>query len=699
MSKTVETICQMCCLCCGLEVTVEDGRILKVEGMREHPMNRGRLCAKGLASAQLTTDPRRLKTPLKRVGERGSGKWERISWDQALDEIAEKLLAIRDEFGPEYVGYYRGQAPGWTTNYKYVVRFMNSWGSPNISSHSHLCHTPRAVAHAATFGGFPEPDYEHTNCIMLFGHNPIYTSPVNYAPRIIWAKERGAKLIVVDPRFTNTAAKADLFLQPRPGTTGALTLAMVQVIIEEGLYDADFVREWSVGFDELKAFVQDYTPEKAETITWVPADKIRQAARMIATVKPAVVVEGNGLEQHTNTVQTVRTTSILRALIRTVDERGGSVMVPPLPSIDVQRWGSRPPGFSDKAVLQYPLYYGADQAVTGVALTDSIATRRPYPIKALIVQGGDPAAVLSEAHTVREIIKKTDNLLMVHDLYHTATGQIADIVLPAASFLERDLILYYDDLPFTNGNLIAMQNQCVPPVGESKSDLDFVFSLARRVGLGEYFPWEKVTDAFDWELETYGISVAWLREHPGGYVRKYKLEELYRKYERTGFSTPSKKIEFVASIFAEHGLDPLPTFVEPAASPISTPELAEKYPFICSTGLKLGIHTHTQFRTLPWIREIEPDPFGELHPRMALELGIKNGDWMIVESPEGAIKVRARVRATVHPRVVMVTHGYGEPYAGNEDLPNLITSEKERDPIAGATGNRSFLCAVRKAEV
>jgi len=697
MSEIVKTICQMCYFYCGLDVTVEDGRILKVEGMREHPVNRGRLCAKGLASAQLVSDPRRLKTPLRRVGGRGSGRWEQISWDEALDEIAEKLLAIRDKFGPEYVGYYRGQAPGWVTNYNYVIRFMNSWGSPNIFTHAHLCFAPRAIAHAATFGGFPEPDYEHTNCMMLFGYNPVYTSPVNYAPRIIWAKERGAKLIVVDPRFTNTAAKADLFLQPRPGTTGALTLAMIQVVIEEGLYDADFIGEWSVGFDRLKEFVQDYTPDKVEPITWVPAAKIRKAARMIATLKPAVVVDGNGLDQHTNTVQTVRTTSILRALLRTVDEPGGSILMPPLPFVDVQLRGDGSAEFNNSAVFQYPLYYGQGLTMTGVEMTDSIATGKPYPIKALIVQGGDPVAVLSEADTIREILKTTD-LLVVHDLYHTATGQIADIVLPAASFLERDLVLYYRYRPFADGNLIAMQNQCVPPVGESKSDLDFIFSLAQRVGLEEYFPWEKVTDAFDWELAPNNVNVAWLCENPGGYAHRYQPQELYRKYEREGFFTPSKKIEFVASRFAEHGLDPLPTFVEPAASPVHTPELAEEYPFICSTGLKLGIHTHTQFRTLPWIREIEPDPFGEIHPRTAAELGIEDGDWMIVESPKGSIRVRARVKATIHPRLVMVTHGYGEPYAGQEDLPNVITSEKERDPICGATGNRSFLCRVSKME-
>jgi anaerobic selenocysteine-containing dehydrogenase len=693
----------MCYFYCGLDVTVEGGRILYVEGMQEHPANGGRLCAKGLASAQLVTDPHRLKTPLRRVGERGSGQWEAISWDQALDEIAEKLLAIRDEFGPEYVGYYRGQAPGWVTNYNYVIRFMNAWGSPNIFTHAHLCFAPRAIAHAATFGGFPEPDYEHTNCIVLFGYNPVYTSPVNYAPRIIRAKERGAKLIVVDPRFTNTAAKADLFLQPRPGTTGALVLALIQVIIEEGLYDADFIREWTIGFEQLRDLVQDYTPEKAEAITWVSAGKIRQAARTMATTKPAVVVDGNGLDQHTNTVQTVRTTSILRALMRTVDEPGGSVLVPPLPFVDVQLRGDRPKNLDDKAVFQYPLYYGWGLTMTGVEMTDAIASGRPHPIKALLVQGGDPVAVLSETDTVREILKDAE-LLVVHDLYHTATGQIADLVLPAASFLERDLILYYRYRPSADANLIAMQNQCVPPVGESKSDLDFVFSLARRVGLEDYFPWERVSDAFDWELAANGIDVAWLREHPGGYQRKYDPGELYRKYERLGFFTESKRIEFVSASFAEKGLDPLPTFVEPAASPVATPELAEEYPFVCSTGLKLGIHTHTQFRTLPWIREIEPDPFAEIHPRTAEELGIEEGDWITVTSPKGEIHARARITGAVHPRMVFVTHGYGEPYAeeeigvGEADLPNVITSEVERDPVSGATGNRSFLCKIARAE-
>ncbi len=268
--QIIKTVCQMCYFYCGLDVTVENGRITRVEGMSESPVNQGRLCVKGLASPQLVSDPNRIMTPLRRAGERGSGRWEQVTWDQAIGEISDKMLSIRESLGPEYVGYYRGQAPGWVTNFNYVWRFMNSWGSPNLFTHSHLCFVPRALAHGATFGRFPEPDYENTECILLVGYNPVYTSPVNYAPRILWAKQRGAKLIVVDPRFTHTASKADLYLQNRPGTDGALLLAMIQVILDEGLYDAEFIKKWTVGFDQLKDFAQAYTPERVEEITWVP---------------------------------------------------------------------------------------------------------------------------------------------------------------------------------------------------------------------------------------------------------------------------------------------------------------------------------------------------------------------------------------------------------------------------------------------
>jgi anaerobic selenocysteine-containing dehydrogenase len=692
MTRIVKSVCQMCYFNCGIDIKVEDGRIRTVEGMPEHPVSRGRICAKGIASAQLTTDPARLQHPLKRVGERGSGQWERISWEQAFSEIAARLQTVIERSGPRAVGYYRGAAPGWVTNYNYVTRFMNSLGSPNILTHAHLCFTPRAIAHASTFGPFPEPDYERANSIFMIGYNPAYTSPVNYMGRLINAKARGAKLIVADPRFTNTAAKADLFLQPRPGTDAAMVLAMIHVLIREVLYDREFVEKWTTGFAELQEHVATMTPEWAEAICGVPAGKIEAAARLLATVKPALVVDGNGLDQHTNVVQTVRTTSILRSLLGTLDVPGGSIAVPPLPFVDVQLRGKALREVA--SIMKYPLYWAASDAGNGAELLDSVETEEPYALEALIVQGGDPVSVWSETRHTREVLQKLD-LLVVHELYPTSVAQVADYVLPAASFLERDLILYYRYRPYADGNLITAQNKAVEPLGESRSDMDFVFGLARAMGLGEWFPWGSVDEAFDAELEPHGITVAWLRAHPGGYERRYTPEELYRKYEHRGFPTKSGKVELWSSRFADRGYDPLPKFEEPAVSPRSRADLLEKYPLIGATGLKLGIHTHTQFRTLPWIRAIEPDSFVEIHPQTAAALQVSDGEMVLVGTPQGEIRLKARLTEVIGPGVVMMPHGWGQPYAGGP-LSNDITANGPRDQISGATGNRSFLCYVHK---
>jgi len=280
--KTVKTICQMCYFYCGLNVTCEDGRILHIEGMKEHPVNRGTICPKGLASQQLVTDPHRLTRPLRRVGPRGSGEWEEISWNEALDLLAERIEKTRDEYGPAALAYHRGHAPGWVTTMNYVTRFMNTFGSPNLLTHAHLCFTPRAIAHVATYGAVPEADFDRAKCILLWGFNPVYTSLTNYARRIMDAKARGAKLIVVDPCFTKTAAKADLWLQPQPGTDLQLALGMNKVIVEEGLYDKEFVRDWTVGFNELKDYLATIDLDVVAQITGVPMERFARAARMFA---------------------------------------------------------------------------------------------------------------------------------------------------------------------------------------------------------------------------------------------------------------------------------------------------------------------------------------------------------------------------------------------------------------------------------
>jgi anaerobic selenocysteine-containing dehydrogenase len=247
----------MCYFYCGLHVYKRGDRIVKIEGDQDHPTNKGTICPKGIASQQLLSDTKRLTQPLLRVGPRGRGRWKEISWDEALDIIGERLGKIRERYGPQFISFHRGQAPGWDTALDYVERLMNALGSPNLFTHGHLCFTPRAIAHRATYGGVPEPDFDNAKCILLWGFNPAYTSLPNYARRVMEAKSKGAKLIVVDPRLTEMAAKADLWLRPLPGTDLALALGMAKVIVEERLYDSEFVRP---DFDKIGRFSEASIP-------------------------------------------------------------------------------------------------------------------------------------------------------------------------------------------------------------------------------------------------------------------------------------------------------------------------------------------------------------------------------------------------------------------------------------------------------
>ena len=699
MTKVVNTVCRMCGRVCGMRAYVENGKLVRVEGIPNHVASKGGLCPRGLSAVEYEYDPKRLKSPLKREGKRGQGKWRKITWDEALDIIANKLLEIKEEYGAESLVWHRGAAPGWGSNWSYVQRFMYAFGSPNVASHDHLCYTPRTIGHKYTYGGQPLPDYENASLIVLWGFNPMETSVTNQGRRIIEAVKRGARLIVIDPRFSRAAAKADLFIQPRPGTDGALALGMINYIIKEGLYDKQFVEKWVYGFDEFRAFVEKYSLKRVSEITWVSVDKIREAAYLYATNSPGAVLEdGNGIEQHTNVVQTTRAIAILRAITGNLDVPGGNVFPLPLKLRDltlreklgeILRKGVKP-------ISTHPLYFPL-WGISTPELLDTIDTGSPYPVKALIVQGSAIATIASNCLKVRETLKKLD-FIVVHDLYMTATAELADIVLPAASFLEYPHIRTETvAIPSVDTHIIALADKVVEPLGECWSDPKFIFELAKRVGLEDYFPWKDEEEAINDELEPLGLTVEELRKHPEGIAIKFSPHEVYRKYEKKGFDTSTGKVEFYSETFKKHGYDPLPEFKEPAESPYSTPELYKEYPLICGTGLKPGRFTHTQFRTLPSLNRIHPHPFVEIHPDTAEELGIKDGDWVFVESPRGRIKVKAKVTFIVHPKVVMVAHGWGQPYAHGQPE-NILTDDKARCPISAATGNRSFLCKVYKEE-
>lgn len=684
--RIVNTICQACYFYCGLKVAVDQGRILRIDGIPEHPVNRGTICPKGLAAQQIVTDPHRLTEPLRCVGKRGSGKWEPISWDDALDLMASKLEAARRDHGAESFVYHRGHAPGWVTTMNYVTRFMSTFGSPNLLTHAHLCFAPRAIAHISTYGGVPEPDFDHARCILLWGFNPVETSLPNYARRIIDAQARGTKLIVVDPRFSLTAAKADLWLQPKPSTDLALAMGMVKILIEEKLYNADFVKDHTVGFEPLVKHVAEIDLDQVAATTGVPVDKMQRAARLFATSQSAVMKEGNGLDQHVNVVQTVRATALITALTGNINIKGGGVLIPPLPFEDVQLRGLRTDDWEERSLSRHPLYYRNGSALHDEDLFAALEEGKPYPVRALFVQGGSLVGANANTARTKRLLERVD-FIAVHDLYHTATGQLADLVIPAAGFLERELLLYYRYRPSAQSNMIALQQQAVAPVGESRADLDVIFDLARRLGMEEQFPWSSPAEAFEWELGPIGITLDDLRRHPEGHQQHYEANELYWTNGRTRFPTASGKVELFADRLAQFGGDPLPQ-LERLPDPFQP---SDEYPLLCGTGLKQGIHTHTEFHALPWIEALEPAPFLEIHPKSADALRISDGDRILVESRWGSVPAMARRSESVAEDVVMLAYGYGQPYTeGPWRSSNDITPDGSvgSDPLSGATSNR-----------
>jgi len=683
---------------CGIIVHVRDGEVVKVEGNPDFLINKGGICPKGLSSIQLLYDPNRLKYPLKRVGERGEGKWERVSWDEALKITAERLNEIKHKYGAKYVAFPRGQGPAWDIWYDLWTRLVMSFGSPNMATPANVCFFPRRSSFV-TLGEYAESDFDNNNgIIVLWGYNAANTSLPASCRRILEAKERGAQLIVIDPVFTSLAAKADLYIRIRPGTDLALALGMINIIITEELCDKDFVDKWTVGFDRLASHVKDYSAEKVEEITGVPAEVVEEAARKYATIKPGLIAVGNGLESTTNSVQTVRGISILQAITGNLDTPGGNISDPepsPMGKLNPTMMFEHVPNYAKECLSKHPLYAQFDMNNRG-EIAEAVLTGEPYPIKGMLVFGTELVTTTARSSKIINALKKLD-FLAVHDIYLTPTAEFADIVFPCATFLETEDYCYWRLGSARHGrpqtmHIYMWQGKVVEPLGESRSNWDFVTGMAKALGLEEFFPWKKPEEYVDWELEvtSKGITVEQLKQSPDGIVKIYSPSQLYKKYEKQGFKTPSGKVELYSSILEEFGYEPLPVYKEPPESPISQPDLAKEYPLICNTGIKPLVHTQSQFHELPWIKEILPEPLAILNPATALKYEIKDGELIIVESPKASIELKARVTKAVPPDTVFIPGCWREPF--NNDLPD----DKAVDPIAGGYNTRAFLCRITK---
>jgi anaerobic selenocysteine-containing dehydrogenase len=694
MSVVVRSTCGLCYSGCGVLVHLTDGKATEVEGDPDSPVNKGTLCAKGLASLEYLYHSERLKHPLRRMGERGKGRWQRISWDEALNVVAGELIEARDKYGAESVAFVQGAAKGLQDSYG--ERLVNAFGTPNLSTTGHVCFAPRAFASKITCGFNPIPDYEYPPaCIVVWGANMAATR-IGEHEQTIQALDKGTRLIVIDPRPTELAARAHTWLQLRPGSDLTLALGMINVIINEGLFDKAFVDNWTVGFDKLKAHIQDYSPERVEGITWLSAETIRKAARFYATNKPACIQWGNAIDQGVNSFQTARAVSILRAITDNLGVPGGESQWSSLgllewTSPELVLWNEMPADKWERRVgadhKLVPLFH----RVLPQSIVKAVLQGDPYPIRVIFIQGANPLVTYSNAQQTYRALSELDFLVVV-DMFMTPTAALADIVLPTASYLEFDNIVAPPYYP------IAQVQQKVAEIGECRSDYEIINGLAKKMGLENYF-WNDTEAFLDAILKPVGLTFSEFRR-----IGIISGKKQYRSYEVNGFETASGKVELYSSQLKGWGFDPLPIYREPPETPHSDPELAKEYPLIFITW-KSEPYRHTGGKQIASLRDSHPEPIVTIHPETAGRLGIEEGDWVCIETKRGRIKQRATLSTGIAPRVVGADYAWWFPeegisslYGWAESNINILTDDEPPfNREMGSTNLRGVLCKVYKA--
>lgn len=675
-AREVITKCGICGADCGMKAYIKNDRVLAVAPWPEDPDTKGFMCDMGLATVELVYAPDRILNPKKRVG----ATWIDITWDEALDSIAGKLMELKKDPGPQSLICHYGVSQVRSMFFRYLQRrFCNVYGTPNFTGCGSQCAVATMLARRYSTGPV-SPDYENARCIVLWGCNPSVSAPLGWIHRILPAKGRGAKLICIDPRPNLTTKVADIHLRPRPGSDGALALSMMQVIVNDRLYEEDFVEKHSVGFSELKTLVAGYKPEVAENITGIPAEDIRKAARTYATHSPACIEPGSALELHINGVQTIRAVMLLQALTGNIDVKGGTLMEgDKTPLVDMELKAHSKVVSTGISSNTYPLFWESRKMVTANVIPEAILSGKPYPVKALIVIGGNPVITGPNAAHQRRAYEQLD-LMVVMDLFMTETARMADIFLPAASFLERDNLK-------VKGR-IYMTPKVIPERGEAWPEWKFWFELAKRMGYTREFPWATLDEAIDEHLSPIQVTSSHLRQNFHGV--DYRPRSGYKKYEKDGFRTPSGKIEFYSQALADAGYDPLPRYVDPYKGPAEK-GLTARYPLIMTSGARIPYYFHSQFRNLPSLRAKFPDPLLEINPSDASALGIREGDTVSITSPRGSIRAKATLIQAINAGTVAMSHGWTEANV------NELTDDASLDLISGFPGDRGFLCRVEKA--
>jgi anaerobic selenocysteine-containing dehydrogenase len=713
MTEEIATsICGICPGGCGVNVVLVDGKVEKISPIKGHPI--GVVCIRGLHSKEIIYSSDRLKYPLLRVGEKGEGKFERITWDEAMNRIVHAFQKTKDEYGAQAVMSYFGRGsfesnildvfgtPDPTSHG--VTGFLYPFGSPNGTGVSSVCAVSYNLLAAIPTIGIPMhavyPDFENTELVVIWGTNPPTDSPPSKMKKVLAAKKRGVRVVVIDQMRSDMAKLADQWIGIRPGTDGALALSLMYVIVNEGLYDKAFVRDWTMGFEDLRDYVQEFPPEEVEKITRVPRETIFELARSIAGAKGASLHMYTGLEYSNCGVQSIRAALCLWAITGNMDVPGGLIFRPRSP-VKFPRIKLDPPqGVKPIGADKYPYFCDMLKSAQFMEAPRAILQGDPYPVKTLLIFGASLLTNLPDPDLWKKCFKQLD-FMVVYDRFMTADAMYADIVLPATTNYEN---LGYQRYP---GGYCQLRQRVIDPIEEAKSGYTFLATLAKGLGYGDLFP-ATDEDRLKFAFKTGPVSLEELKAHPEG-VRFDAGRQEYRKYAKgllrkggePGFDTPSGKVELASSLLKKYGYDALPVYVEPIEGPLGSPELYGKYPLVFNSGARIQSAFRSQHLNIPGLLKLQPKPQVLINSVDAKARGIENGDKVWVESPRGRVGFWAKVTEDVMTGQVEVNVGGGSPIhpeGWREANTNYLTDFENRDPISGFPVYKALLCEVKKRD-
>ncbi len=686
------TTCYECDANCAFTVILNaQQEAIAVEGLPN--------CPRGQMQLERQYHPERLLYPLKRVGVKGSGEFERISWDEALDTIVTELNKAKAKYGAPAVGFFAGYTKEARPQ---LQRLAHAFGSPNYLTESGCCFSATMVAEKLTYGyklkTTSTVESPKTKCVLVWSTNASGSIPP-FENHHLAKKKKNRKMIVVDPRCTETAELADIHLQIRPGTDGALALGFHHLIFENGWQDQVFLDEWANGLDAFCDYIREFTPSRVAEICGIQEADLRAAVEMFATTLPSqIAMSPTSTVQHSNGFQNHRALILLSAVLGMIDREGGNrffndkVLPKPIELFDVCL-KELPPRIGDEVFPIWTKYWPAGQSML---MPDCILEGKPQPLRALLAMGIN-TAMWANSKRMEQALSTLD-FFAVSDFFHNPATLQADIVLPAATSLERPALIAYPGCAYQGE--VKYRHQALPPRGEAKPDGQIFLELGVRLGMSEQF-WHGDLEA-SWAEMAQGLP-AQVREeayaNPAG-VTVYSpvIEELVergfldadRQWRINGFKTATGKIEFDSLELKQQGYDGLPVYREPAESPLSTPELLPDYPLVLTSGGRQKYFTHSQQHNVAPMLKLDPYPRVQIHPLDAAERQIQNGDRVEISSPRGQVIFRAEVTDKMKLGVVHAFHGWN-----NANI-NELTDDQSLDPISGFPPFKSLLCQVRR---